>query len=75
MPDSLSDLFDRDQDARNFFDSLPMFIQDQIQSNVRGITTREELSGVAHQIMHDGLLLDQYKPMFEDETDSEIDLK
>lgn len=74
MSDSLRDLFEKDREAQDFFDSLPMFIQDQIQSRAHSVQTKEELSGLANQAMHDALLLEQYKPMFEDETDSDIDL-
>lgn len=74
MPDSLQDLFNKDREAQEFFDSLPMFIQDQIRTNAGDIQSKQQLSGIANQAMHGGLLLGQYKPMFEDETDSRIDL-
>lgn len=51
-----------------------MFVQDQIQANAANIQTKEELSGMAHNAARDGLQLNQYRPMFEDETDSDIDL-
>ena len=74
MPDSLRDLFDKDQEAYAFFQSLPMFVQDYIHRHAAGIQTKEELSGIAHHAAREGLRLDQYTPMFEDETDSGIDL-
>lgn len=74
MPDSLKDLFDKDQEAYAFFQSLPMFVQDQILIHAADIQTREELSGRANNIARNGLRQKQYKPMFEDETDSQIDL-
>lgn len=74
MPDDLQNLLDNDQEALAFFDSLPMFARDQVMHRAARITTREELSGVANQAMHDALQLEQYRPMFEDETDSKIDL-
>lgn len=74
MPDSLDDLLTNDQEAQAFFDSLPMFIQDQLREEGEDITTKEALSGLANMAMSSGLKLDQYMPMFEDETDSEIDL-
>lgn len=74
MPDSLQDLFSKDQEAYAFFRSLPMFVQDQIQANAANIQTKEELSGMANNVARDGLQLNQYQPMFEDETDSDIDL-
>lgn len=74
MPDSLQDLLDTDREAQAFFDSLPMFVRDQMRLNAMNIQTKEELSGRANQAMHDSLQLEQYKPIFEDETDSRIDL-
>ena len=75
MPDSLRDLFDKDQEAHAFFQSLPMFVQDRIRRHEAGIQTKEELSGIAHNAAREGLQLRQYAPMFEDETDSDIDLQ
>ena len=74
MPDDLRDLLERDLDAREFFDSLPMFARDHVVRRASEIGTREMLSGVANQAMHDAFQLDQYRTMFEDETDSDIDL-
>ena len=74
MPDSLQDLFAKDQEAHAFFQSLPMFVQDHIRRHARGIQTKEELGGIAHTVAREGLQLGQYAPMFEDETDSDIDL-
>ncbi|MGI6239545.1 MAG: hypothetical protein ACOYI5_07950 [Christensenellales bacterium] len=73
MPDNLPDLLEKDRDAYNFYHSLPMFIQDQLDARAPEIQSAAALSAFANQSMHDALLLDQYKPMFEDETESEID--
>ena len=75
LPDSLHDLFDKDQEAYAFFQSLPMFVQDQIQANANHIQTKEDLGGMAYNAARDGLRLEQYQPMFEDETDNDIDLQ
>lgn len=75
MPDSLQDLFDTDQEAYAFFQSLPMFVQDQLRASATRIQTKEELSGMANDIARAGLRQEQYQPMFEDETDSQIDLQ
>jgi len=75
MPSSLQDLFNQDQDAYAFFQSLPMFVQDHIKRHAHHIQTKEELSGMAHNAARQGLQLEQYAPMFEDETDSDIDLQ
>lgn len=75
VPDSLQDLFDKDQEAYAFFQSLPMFVQDQIRANAENIQSKEELSGMANNAAREALMLDPYKPMFEDETDSKIDLQ
>ena len=74
MPNSLQDLFDKDREAYAFFQSLPIFVQDQVKSRSKDIQTKEELSGIANNVMHDALLLDQYETLFEDETDSSIDM-
>jgi len=74
MPDSLNDLFNSDREAYEFFESLPMFIQDRIITHGEQIQTKEELSAFANEAMRDGLSLDQYAPIFEDETDADIDL-
>lgn len=74
MADTLHDLLENDLDALDYFDSLPAFVQDQLMARAEEIQTIEEMSGYANQSMHDALLLDQYKPLFEDETDSELDL-
>ncbi|MEA4898328.1 hypothetical protein ACH6CV_11605 [Bacillota bacterium Meth-B3] len=74
MPDSLGELLTRDREARAFFDSLPMFIQDQARQSAACIETREELSGFANEAARSALKLPQYRPMFEDETDSGADL-
>ncbi|NLG24652.1 MAG: hypothetical protein GX558_04805 [Clostridiales bacterium] len=74
IPDDLHDLLDSDQEALAFFESLPMFARDQVMHRAAQISTKEELGGVANQAMHDALQLDQYRTMFEDETDSKIDL-
>jgi phytoene/squalene synthetase len=74
MPDDLQDLLEKDRDARAFFASLPMFARDQVVARSRQITNKEDLSGIANQAMHDAFQLDQYRTMFEDETDSDIDL-
>ncbi len=74
MPNSLKALFDTDREAYAFFMSLPMFTKDQIRANAHQITDRAALSAMAHNASHDALKLEQYEPMFEDETDSEIDL-
>lgn len=73
MADNLQDLLEKDREALNFFRSLPMFIQDQTMDQSEKIQTIADLSAVANESMHDAFLLDQYKPMFEDETDSDID--
>ena len=75
MPDSLQDLFDKDQEALAFFQSLPMFVQDHVRRHAGGIQTKEELSGIAHNAAREDLQFGQYAPMFEDETDSDIDLQ
>jgi len=75
MPNSLQDLFSQDQGAYAFFQSLPMFVQDHIKRHAHRIQTKEELSGMAHNAARDGLQLGQYATMFEDETDSDIDLQ
>jgi len=75
MPDSLHDLFDKDQESYAFFRSLPMFVQDQIQANASRIQTKEDLGGMAHNAARDGLRLEQYQPLFEDETNSDVDLE
>jgi len=74
VPDSLQDLFDKDQEAHAFFQSLPMFVQDHIKRHSRSIQTKEELGAIAHDAAREGLQLGQYAPLFEDETDSHIDL-
>ena len=74
MPDSLQDLFDQDTEARAFYDSLPMFIRHKIDAEADGIQSKAELSGRANDHMRSALGLEQYKSMFEDETDSPIDL-
>ncbi|NLD59832.1 MAG: hypothetical protein GX647_09285 [Clostridiales bacterium] len=73
MPDNLRDLLEKDRDALDYYNSLPMFIRDRAGSHSEEIQTKADLSAYANQSMHDALLLDQYKPMFEDETDSDID--
>jgi len=75
MADSLRDLFAKDQEAYAFFQSLPMFVQDHIHRHAAGIQTKEELSGLAHNAAREGLQAGAYAPMFEDETDSDIDLQ
>ena len=50
MPDPLQDLFDKDQEAYTFFQSLPMFVQDRIRAGAARIQTREELSGIEGKI-------------------------
>lgn len=74
MPDNLQDLLEKDREANAFFESLPMFVRDHVMNRATEIMTKEELSGVANQAMHDAFQLEQYSPMFEDETDSEADL-
>lgn len=74
MPDTLGELLARDREARAFFDSLPMFIQDQARNSAVRIETREELSGFANEAARSALKLPQYRSMFEDETDSKADL-
>lgn len=74
MPDSLDDLLDNDREAYAFFQSLPMFVRDRLMENADTIQTREELSGFANDAMRDALSLEQYEPIFEDETNSDIDL-
>ena len=73
MANNLPDLLEKDIDALDFYYSLPPFIQHQIMTRPNGIQTMEDLSSIAKKSMHDALLLDQYKPMLEDETGSEID--
>lgn len=75
MPDSLQDLFDKDQEAYAFFQSLPMFVQDAVRRHAAGIQTKEELSGVAHNAAREGLQTEAYAPIFEDETTSDTDLQ
>ena len=74
MPDTLRDLLEGDREAYEFFQSLPMFVQDRMAERGDRIQTKEELSGLANEAMRDGLSLDQYAPVFEDETDSDVDL-
>jgi hypothetical protein len=74
MADNLSDLLQKDRDARDFYDSLPLFIRDQTRTHSEEIQTIADLSAFANMSMHDALLLGQYQTMFEDETDSEADM-
>lgn len=74
MPDSLGDLLNRDSQSERFFHSLPMFIQDQLKRVGGQIQSREELGGLANEMMREGLKMDEYNTMYEDETDSDIDL-
>lgn len=73
MPDHLQQLFETDQEAYRFYQSLPMFIQDAAQQHAHLIHTREELSAFANRSMSDGLRLEQYQPLFDDADDSDID--
>ncbi len=73
MADNLPDLLEKDLEAQDYYTSLPMFVQDQVAARAGEIHTIADLSAFANESMRDALLLDQYKPMFEDETDSEID--
>ena len=73
MPDGLHDLLEKDREALEFYDSLPMFIQDHIMAREDEIQTIADLSAVANESMREGLFLGPYKPMFEDETESGID--
>ena len=75
MPDSLQELFDNDREAAAFFATLPMFVQDQVRAMGTVVRTREELASLANNVARDGLKLSQYRTVFEDETDSEIDLQ
>lgn len=75
MPDSLQDLLDSDREAAAYFQSLPMFVQDQIRAKPGAAQTREQLASLANNLARDGLRLPQYQSVFEDETDSNIDLQ
>jgi hypothetical protein len=75
MPDSLQNLFDNDREAAAFFATLPMFVQDQVRAKAEVVRTREELASLANNIAREGVKLSQYRSVFEDETDSEIDLQ
>jgi hypothetical protein len=73
MAGNLNELLEMDRDALAFYESLPMFVRDQTARHAREIRTIADLSAFANESMRDGLLLRQYRPMFEDETDSDID--
>lgn len=73
MPDSLFELLEQDAEALDFFESLPMFVQDQMVNRPTDIRSKEELSGYANMSAQKALKLDQYRPMFEDETASGAD--
>lgn len=74
MSDSLRQLLNNDQEASAFFGSLPMFVQDRVRARADQVRTREELASLANNIARDGLRLSQYRGIFQDETDSDIDL-
>ena len=74
MPDTLNELLESDREAYEFYQSLPMFIRDRMAERADEIQTKEELSGLANEAMRDGLSIEQYAPIFEDETNSDADL-
>lgn len=75
MPDSLQELFSTDREAAAFFATLPMFVQDQVRARAEDVHSREELASLANNFARQGLKQSQYQPIFEDETDSRIDLQ
>lgn len=72
MP-SLDELLESDAEASRFFESLPMFIQDQIRHAPEKVQTTQELCAFAHNAMSEGLNRPQYKSLFEDDSSNPID--
>lgn len=71
----LGHLLETDGRAYEFFQTLPIFVQDAVREHADQIRTKAELSAYANQAISDGLSKQPYRNMFEDSTNSDIDLQ